>query len=492
MSVADAIDIKWSRYIPHVPTPKQHAFLWLDVKEAFFGGAAGGGKSDALLMAALQYVDVPNYAAIIFRKSYTDLQLPGAIMDRAQMWLMGHDAKWNDNDKEFTFPSGATITFGYLDKPKDKFRYRSAEFQFIGFDELTDFREDDYTFLASRLRRPSGIDNDDPLSRVPLRLRSASNPGGPGHHWVKERFIDGRTENRVFIPSALDDNPHLDQQAYEESLSLLDEVTHAQLRHGDWSVRPPGYWMFNSEHIAACVELGHEYDRKLARGVLLPTENYVTSSVDFGDYRTVQLPIVGLANDGMYFSPTEVICSREDLEVISERFKKSMEAYDWWWKEVRYDASFKQSARTVGSLLTKEMGPHNPISKSGRPNMLPCSFGDYKSLGIKYLRLLMARTFRMVNNQPWLDGKPVTDRFMVISPQNKQLAIQLEKSTGKEIDPEKMEKQPGDDDVTDAAIAGAIPLARKHRKLILEMQEHLKAPQPYTTDEDDLTEDQRA
>src|SRR5687767_893160 len=144
-TVTSPIEIKWSRYIPHTPTPKQHAFLWLDTKEAFFGGSAGGGKSDALLMAALQYVDVPGYAAIIFRRSYTDLALPGAIMSRAQEWLANSDAKWNDNEKQFTFPSGAVVTFAYLKAPNDKFRYQSAEFQFVGFDELTHFPEDDYT-----------------------------------------------------------------------------------------------------------------------------------------------------------------------------------------------------------------------------------------------------------------------------------------------------------------------------------------------------------
>lgn len=486
-----AVNIKWSRYIPHEPTEKQHAFLLIDwIREAFFGGAAGGGKSDALLMAALQYVDVPYYAAIIFRKSYTDLQLPGAIMDRAQMWLAGSDARWNDNDKEFTFPSGATITFGFMDKPKDKYKYRSAEFQCICFDELTDFREEDYTFLMSRLRRPSGISDNNPLAHVPLRVRSASNPGGSGHAWVKDRFIDGRNANRIFIPSALEDNPHLDQEEYDETLALLDPITHAQLRHGDWSVRPPGYWMFNSEHIAACEALGEEYDKRLKRGLIQPTPNEMVAGVDFGDYQTVMLPVMGLTGDGMYFAPTEVVCSREDLEVITTNFKQGMLPYNqWWWKEVRYDSSFKQSARTVGSLLTKEMGQHNPITRVGRPNMLPCSFGDYKNLSIRYLRLCMARTYSHMMQEPWLDtGKPADDRFMVISPTNKVLIRQLEGATGKETDPEKMEK--GDDDAVDAGIAAGVPLARKHRKLIEKLQEELKSQDPYTTDFDDITEDQ--
>ncbi len=101
-----------TRYIPHTPTARQAAFLLLPDQEVFFGGAAGGGKSDALLMAALQYVDAPKYAAILFRRTYADLSLPGALMDRAHEWLDGTDAVWNEQTKTWRFPSGATLSFG--------------------------------------------------------------------------------------------------------------------------------------------------------------------------------------------------------------------------------------------------------------------------------------------------------------------------------------------------------------------------------------------
>src|SRR5690242_15967361 len=76
-----------NRWIPHQPTPTQAAFLSLPSREAMFGGAAGGGKSDALLMAALQYVDMPDYSALLLRRSYSDLALPEGIMSRAHEWL---------------------------------------------------------------------------------------------------------------------------------------------------------------------------------------------------------------------------------------------------------------------------------------------------------------------------------------------------------------------------------------------------------------------
>lgn len=227
-----------NKYIPHVPTPKQARFLLEPAKEAMYGGAAGGGKSDALLMAALQYVHVPGYSAILFRRTYTDLALPGALMDRALQWLAPFldtgEVKWSEKHKTFTFPSGATISFAYLQHENDKYRYQGTDFQFIGFDELTQFTESQYRYLFSRLRKEEGFP-------VPLRMRVATNPGGIGHEWVKQRFIiEGPSKGRVFVPARMEDNPHLDQEEYERSLAMLDPVTRRQLRYGDWDAAPEG------------------------------------------------------------------------------------------------------------------------------------------------------------------------------------------------------------------------------------------------------------
>lgn len=219
-------------FIPQVPTPKQAEFLALDCEEALYGGAAGPGKSSALLMAGLQYVHVPNYSAIIFRRTYQDLSLPGALMSRALEWLHNTDARWIDKDKQWKFPSGATLAFGYLENEQDKYRYQSAEFQFVGFDETTQFAQTQYLYLFSRLRRLKE-------SQVPIRMRGATNPGGMGHDFIKERFIVN-PETRVFIRGLLADNPHLDREQYEKSLAQLDYVTRKQLREGDWDVSPAG------------------------------------------------------------------------------------------------------------------------------------------------------------------------------------------------------------------------------------------------------------
>lgn len=249
LALQQVLTPKLTKYIPHEPTAKQTAFLLLDCLEAFYGGSAGGGKSDALLMAALQYVDTPGYNAILFRKTYSDLALPEALMDRAHEWLApfknAKEVRWKEKDKVYVFPTlpgapPATLTFGYMEHENDKYRYQGSAYQFVGFDEVTQILQNCYLYMFSRLRRLVG-------SNVPLRIRSASNPGGEGHEWVYKRFlVEGPSKGRVFIPATLNDNPYLDQESYRASLEELDPVTRAQLLEGNWSVRHGGQ-MFKRE-----------------------------------------------------------------------------------------------------------------------------------------------------------------------------------------------------------------------------------------------------
>ena len=229
LKVLKYLEPRMPLYAPEEPSLTQKVFLRTYALEALFGGAAGGGKSSALLMAAMQYVDVPGYSAILFRRTYADLSLPGALMDRFKDWIAPHDdIHWNANSYVATFPSGARISFGYLNNTNDYLRYKGSEFQFIGMDEVTEIRESDYRYLFSRLRRPA----NGPLSQVPLRMRAASNPAP---NWVRQRFIvEGQETNRIFVPSLLTDNPGIDAVSYRQALQALDPVERRRLEEGDW------------------------------------------------------------------------------------------------------------------------------------------------------------------------------------------------------------------------------------------------------------------
>jgi len=270
----DSLRPRLTHYIPHTPTVKQRAFLVLPHGEGFFGGAVAGGKSDALLMAALQYVDIPGYSAIIIRKTLADARKPSSILSRARTWLTPTDAQWSGQDNCWYFPTSgapARLDFGKLGQVGDRETYQSAEYQFIGFDELTHFYEHDFDYVVmSRLRRPQCPEHQtEPklscracqeyslLTKVPCRIRTASNPGGRGHLWVKRRYdirrvegmktpngrqlYAGHNRERPHIPAFIDDNPYIDKAEYMTQLmKMSDPVTREQLLSGDWGVSDEG------------------------------------------------------------------------------------------------------------------------------------------------------------------------------------------------------------------------------------------------------------
>lgn len=225
------------------PSAPQAFFLTAPVNEILYGGAAGGGKSAGILAAALQYVAEPGYDAIILRRSYADLEKPGGLIPLSIQWLTGK-AKYNPTQHRWTFPSGATLSFGFIQNDNSVIEdFQGSAFSFIGFDELTQFSRFMYTYLFSRKRKSIGLP-------FPTRVRATSNPGGNGHEWVKSRFLDAADGvTRLFVPAKLEDNPGLDKQDYEQALEELDPVTRRQLRHGDWSIRPEGN-MFKREWFA--------------------------------------------------------------------------------------------------------------------------------------------------------------------------------------------------------------------------------------------------
>lgn len=241
---------KWIPNRPHPktgksgPSKKQLEFLLRADLEILYGGAAGGGKTDAMLMGAVMYVDVPGYSAILLRESFTDLELSDGLIPKSRQWgWKERGARFRGDTYNWEFPTSdplkpATISFGYIGSRDGHLRYKSSMYQYIGFDQVEDIQQEQYLYLFSRLRRLEG-------SNVPLRMRSTANPGG--EPWVYERFVQEQTRDKsaVFIPATLDDNPFIDKDSYEASLRKLDPITFEQLRHGKWGLAKPGSMFLN-------------------------------------------------------------------------------------------------------------------------------------------------------------------------------------------------------------------------------------------------------
>lgn len=226
-AIGRAVTVTLPKYIPRTPTVKQTTAMLLPHLEVLYGGAASGGKTEWLLMEGLRYVDRPDYHGLLFQRTYKQLQLPNSLLDRALQWLQNTDAKFDAFNKRFRFPSGATLTFGYLAHDSDKTRYDGPEFTFIGWDELTQFTEEQYQYLFGRMRRAKN-------STLPLRVRAATNPGGLGHAWVKRRFIQNPTAQRIFVPAFRTDNPYVDGEQYKLALANLPPLLRMQRDEGNW------------------------------------------------------------------------------------------------------------------------------------------------------------------------------------------------------------------------------------------------------------------
>jgi predicted phage terminase large subunit-like protein len=236
------------RYCPLIPSARQLAFLWLDCYDAFYGGAAGGGKSIALLMAALQYSDVPGYGSLLLRRTYGELTMDGGLIEQSHDLLDSTDAYWRGDEHRWTFPSGAKLQFGHMQHRESHRRYQGFEGQFVGGDELTHFEEYQWDFVKKCLRRPAPSSRLQAsadgltLADVPLRRRAASNPGGRGHEWVKSLYVepDTREPDAIYLPARIADNPYLDQASYIAGLSGMRGAVREQMLEGDWDVEDDG------------------------------------------------------------------------------------------------------------------------------------------------------------------------------------------------------------------------------------------------------------
>jgi len=275
------------REILFEPNPgPQTEFLASTEQEVLYGGSAGGGKSYAMIADPVRYLNNPNAQMLLVRRSTEELR--ELISVSKQLYPRAIPGiKFMERDKTWVAPSGATLWMSYLDRDDDVMRYQGQAFNWIGFDELTQWSTPyPWNYMRSRLRTTKA-------SGLPLYMRATTNPGGPGHQWVKKTFIDpgtprkpfwatdpetgetiawpkGHTREgqplfkRRFIPATLFDNPYLaDDGMYEANLLSLPEHQRRQLLEGDWDINEgAAFPEFNRKlHVVEPFEIPHSWPR---------------------------------------------------------------------------------------------------------------------------------------------------------------------------------------------------------------------------------------
>jgi len=244
----------------------QEDFLAAPETDVLFGGAAGGGKSYAMLIDPLRYAHRPAHRALILRRSMPELR---ELIDKSrELYPRAFPGcKYREVEKLWNFPSGAKVEFGFLERDADVYRYQGQAYSWIGFDEITHLpTEFGWNYLASRLR------TTDP--EITPYMRCTANPGGVGAHWVKKRYIDPNPPHetfkgedgltRKFIPASLNDNPYLASDGrYEQMLKALPDIQRKQLLEGNWDIAEgAAFTEFDSEaHIVTPFQIPIGWER---------------------------------------------------------------------------------------------------------------------------------------------------------------------------------------------------------------------------------------
>ena len=217
----------------------QTDFLAAGETDVLYGGAAGGGKSYAMLVDPLRFAHRAAHRALILRRSMPELR---ELIDKSrELYPKAFPGcRYREVEKLWNFPSGAKVEFGFLERDADVYRYQGQAYSWIGFDEITHLpTEFSWNYLASRLRTTD--------SEIVPYMRCTANPGGSGAQWVKKRYISPAPPNesfmgddgitRKFIPARLNDNPYLAQDGrYEQMLKSLPPTQRKQLLEGNWEI----------------------------------------------------------------------------------------------------------------------------------------------------------------------------------------------------------------------------------------------------------------
>jgi hypothetical protein len=249
-----------------------HAATEYDV---LYGGAAGGGKTVGLVMEAIRAaVRYPGIRVLMLRRSYDELAESIYPEFQRYQWGAKVGGHWNKTDKEVTFPNGSVIRLRYMESFDDASRRQGGEYQLLLVDERTLLAPGIVDVIAlERLRAAHGV----PV----LGIRSSSNPGGPGHGEVKERYIkptvygaqvvtDDFGLTRRFIPAKATDNPHLNAGYFRQLDAIPDPARRAAMRDGDW------------DQFAGQMFTEYRYDRHTLDPITLPAGWRRYQGIDWG------------------------------------------------------------------------------------------------------------------------------------------------------------------------------------------------------------------
>lgn len=361
------------------PGPQTEAVVADWCAELFYGGAAGGGKSDFLLGDFLQ--DVPTYGrhwqGVLFRRTYNELE---ELIKRSREIYPQSGAVWHEQAKTWTWPNGASLRMRYIERDADATRYQGHQYTWIGWDELTQWPSDyGYRFLRARLRSAHSVPTK--------RIRAAANPGGVGHHWVKAYFVDPAPggfvpildpvtkAQRMFVPARLRDNAILlaSDPGYADRLrGLASAAMVSAWLEGDWTVIEGAFfdnWSYD-KHVLEPFDVPREWTRfrsmdwgsakpfsvgwwaivtddyrppgqrrprKVPRGALVRYREWygMASSMNVGLKMTAEQvaagivnrekPILGVADPALRYAVLDPACFKEDGgPSLAERMNKSL------------------------------------------------------------------------------------------------------------------------------------------------------------------------
>src|SRR5210317_649333 len=202
VSDVEAVPIEEQNIIFKPNAGPQTEFLAAGEREVLYGGSAGGGKSYAMLADPLRYMGHPSFSGLLLR--HTNEELRELVWKSQEMYpKIWPGIKWSERKMQWTAPSGARLWFSYLDRDDDVLGYKGQAFSWIGFDELTQWNTPfAWDYMRSRLRSTA--------PDLPVYMRATTNPGGPGHAWVKKMFIDPSPPGSAFSATDIESGKTLD------------------------------------------------------------------------------------------------------------------------------------------------------------------------------------------------------------------------------------------------------------------------------------------